>query len=668
MQEIRLSKLIPDMEELRSRSNFDILPKDLPKFVEFTRQLYYLWLATSKELNRPPPTYNRLTSDVRKQLKFQAKKTQLRSVYTQHYNEIHPEIPCNLEFVEFLLCKPKRGESGVETVTILTSPYPVYTKWDTKTKSYRRVEQTFSCGHDCHYCPKETKLVEDPQTGKSTRIDVMPRSYLTDEPACRRGAAHSFDCVEQIYARLESLQVCGHPTDKLELIWIGGTLTEYPPEYITEFARDMYYACNTFPACHNRPRQNLEEELQININGKCRIIGLTIETRPDAFSSAAKGDGGEMAMFLRRLGVTRVQMGVQHTDDAILKKVNRGCYLKDSQEALRLLKNLGIKTIIHLMPDLPGSSPEIDKRMLERAVTDPTLDSDEIKIYPTATTQHTRILKWFMEGKYMPYAEKNIETLIEVLLDFKLRVPRWVRLPRVVRDIPDGYIEAGIKCGNLRQVLASRLEAKGQVCECIRCREVGNAEVKTSCWDIHKHYAQGAWEYFISKTSNDTKKSKLLGFTRLRLSREAGRGLRGEVLVPELVGSALLRELHVYGRTQSKRRTVGLSSGVSHVQHKGLGMELVAKAKQIAWAHGYAKIAVTSGVGVRGYYTDKCGFVMEPDGLYPTQPLGVSFRGLCERLWLLWASDNLDSHHYLIMISVVCWSLMIAYMLLQKVY
>jgi ELP3 family radical SAM enzyme/protein acetyltransferase len=633
MSSPKLSHLLPDMEELRSRKNYDISPIDLPKYLEFTDQLYRKWLLAEK--TGKIPTYNQLASEVRKRLKFQAKKSQLRTVYTQHFETLHPSLPCNLEFVEFLLSKPKRGESGVETVTILTSPYPVYSKWDEQTRTYQKVEQAFSCRHDCHYCPKETKRVRDPTTNSWTVIDVMPRSYLTDEPACRRGAAHGFDCVEQIYARLESLQVCGHPTDKIEMIWIGGTLTEYPKDYIREFARDMYYACNTYPARHNRPRQTLEQELTTNITGNCRIIGLTIETRPDAFSRQAQTDGGEMAVFLRSIGVTRVQMGVQHTEDAILKKVNRGCYLKDSQEALLLLKNLGLKTIIHLMPDLPGSSPNLDKQMLVRAITDETLDSDEIKVYPTATTQHTRILKWFQEGKYMPYAEQNLETLIDVLLHFMRRVPRWVRLPRIVRDIPDGYIRAGIQCGNLRQVLDHRLQTQGERCECIRSREVGNAVVKKSAWDIHKHRAQGAWEYFISKTSDDPTKSKLLGFARLRLTRRAGRGLDGEVLVPELVGCALLRELHVYGRTQSKRRSVNLSDQISHVQHKGLGMELVEKAKHIAWAHGYTRIAVTSGVGVRSYYLEKCGFKMSPGDLYPHQTLAISIGGLKERIPLL---------------------------------
>ena len=650
----KLGPLIPDMEELRSRSNYDISETDLPKYIAFTSEMFKKWLSQNDSDTKVPPSYNTIVGEVRRKLKFQVKKTQLRTVYTQHYILVHPDFPsCNLDFVEFLLTKPKRGQSGVQTVTILTSPYPTYNKWDPATKSSQRVEQTFSCQHDCHYCPKETKTVTDPETGRDTTVDVMPRSYLTNEPACRRGLAHRFDCVEQIYARLEALQTCGHPTDKLELIWIGGTLTEYPMEYIQEFARDMYYACNTFPALHSRGRLTLEEELLLNVEGNCRIIGLTIETRPDAFSLRAKKDGGEMAVFLRSIGTTRIQMGVQHTDDTILKKVNRGCYLQDTREALRLLKDLGIKTIIHLMPDLPGSSPEIDKQMMTQAITDPTLQSDEIKIYPTATTQHTRILKWYEEGTYLPYAERNLEDLIEVILHFKRQIPRWIRLPRVVRDIPDDYIEAGIKCGNLRQVLSSRLLQEGRSCQCIRCREVGTTKVEKNAWDIHKYRAQGGWEYFISKASSDPDRKYLLGFARLRLSRTSGRGVDGQVLVPELVGCALLRELHVYGRTQSKRRAVNLSNQISHVQHKGLGMELVEKAKQIAWAHGYTKLAVTSGVGVRSYYLTKCGFQLHQGELYPHQEIQVSLGGLKERCLLRFREDGWYLHLGCIVITVL---------------
>ena len=637
------------IEEMGSRKKYDIAAKDVATYVEFVRQIYNLW----KE--KPTSTFNHLMRQVVKRLKVQAKKTQARNIYLEHFKEIHPDQKePDADFVEFLLTKPSRGQSGVETVTILTSPYPVYQKWNSKTNNYEKVEQRFSCRHDCHYCPKETAKITDPSTGQEHVIEVMPRSYLTDEPACRRAAANKFDCFEQVFSRLEAIRVCGHPTDKIEMIWLGGTLTEYPKEYITEFARDMYYACNCFPIRNARKRLSLKEEMFINITAKCRVIGLTIETRPDAFSSKSS-DSHDMAVYLRSIGTTRIQMGVQHTDDYILKKINRGCYLMDTVEAIRLLKNLGFKTIIHLMPDLPFSSPEKDKDMLSRVLTDPGLQSDEIKIYPTATTQHTTILKWNQAGKYIPYAEKNLETLIDVILYFKRRVPRWIRLPRVVRDIPDGYIEAGIQCGNLRQVLAERMKKEGSSCQCIRCREIKGNYVPPhqQIWDIHVYRSSGGTEYFISKSSQDQK--HILGFVRLRLSKMSGKGLQGQVIVPELVDSAMIRELHVYGRTRSKTRDVSLPTNkkLNGIQHRGLGMELVQKAKDIAWAHGYQKIAVTSGIGVRSYYLDKCGFTIRSNEMYPNQPLYMSWGGIRERCYLKWDQhDPLFMGYLMVIISV----------------
>lgn len=649
------------IEDMGSRRRYDISEQDKEKYFELTRRLYWAWLQMDSGT-----TFNSLIRPIMRTLKTNAKKTQVRSVYLSSFQQIHPDDgdEPNLDFVEFLLAKPSRGESGVETVTILTSPYPVFHRVHPETKELEKVEQRFSCQHDCHYCPKETAVVKDPKSGVDKRIEVMPRSYLTDEPACRRAAANKFDCCEQVYARLDAIRACGHPTDKLEMIWLGGTLTEYPQEYISEFARDMYYACNTFPARYVRERKSLEDELELNIRARCRVIGLTIETRPDAFSRKAKTSAAQVAYFLRSIGTTRIQMGVQHTDDHVLKKVNRGCYLKDTQEAIRLLKNLGFKIIIHLMPDLPFSNPEMDRRMLRQAITDPSLQSDEIKVYPTATTLHTKILEWAKKGLYRPYAEDSLETLIEVVLDFMRRVPPWIRLPRVVRDIPDGYIEAGIKCGNLRQILDKRLQDSGQPCRCIRSREIKSniVEPRDVVWDIHRYAASGGTEYFISRASRDGR--YLLGFIRLRLSKKSGLDLDGGVVFPELVDSALIRELHVYGRTQSKSRDIGLPGNkkVSGVQHRGMGQALVEKAKEIAWAHGYHKISVTSGVGVRSYYLNKCGFNLLPSELYPNQSLYWNWKGLLTRLEIRVCPDPQDSpemYYLLIAITMVVASIVL---------
>ena len=455
-----------------------------------------------------------------------------------------------------------RGMSGVSVLTVFLSPYPE--------------EQKFSCKWNCSYCPNEPG---------------QPRSYLFAEPGVLRANQNGFDCVKQMLARIKAYQVNGHPTDKFEVLILGGTLASYPKSYLDNFMRDIFYAANICDSRGVGPRDvlTLTEEKAINMEGIHRVIGITIETRPDCVNATEIKD-------FRRWGVTRVQLGVQHTNDAILRGVNRGCGHKHTLAALKLLKDNCFKVDIHIMPNLPGSTVAGDKAMVDCVLDD--LHPDQVKVYPCTTTPYTKILEDYKTGVYVPYDD---DALTEVVLYWKTRVHPWIRNNRIVRDIPNQYIVAGVKTSNQRQDFQAEMAARGLTCHCIRCREAGRwpqARVEDGELVVRTYAAQGGVEHFISWESKD--RQVLFGFCRLRLSADAGS------VFSELTRAALIRELHVYGRTLAVGDSVNGAA-----QHVGLGQRLLAEAERLAAAVDYPMIAVISGVGVRGYY-EKRGYSLMP--------------------------------------------------------
>ena len=207
------------------------------------------------------------------------------------------------------------------------SPYLMYELFDllsTKNRHFSGVDEVaimmkpddFSCPFDCYYCP--------------TQKD-MPKSYVREEPAVRRAAQNKFDCAKQIWTRISSYAATGQPADKGEIIILGGTFSSYDHDYAEEFMRDIYYACNVMYDEDKRERLSLNEEAEINKTALFKVIGNTIETRPDKITVE------EIKRF-NYYKVTRVQLGIQHTDDNILKKINRQCFSKDSKRLLLLLK------------------------------------------------------------------------------------------------------------------------------------------------------------------------------------------------------------------------------------------------------------------------------------------------------------------------------------------
>jgi ELP3 family radical SAM enzyme/protein acetyltransferase len=306
---------------------------------------------------------------------------------------------------------------------------------------------------------------------------------------------------------------------------------------------------------------------------------------------------------LREYGCTRVQLGVQHTDDAILLAVNRQATREDTVRAIKLLKDSCFKVDIHLMPDLPGATPDSDKRMFDDVLHSPDLQADQWKIYPCQTTPFTVIKRWYEEGRYQPY---GMDHLIDVILYAKRQVHPWIRLNRVIRDIPVEYVLAGVEVANLRQLLEIRMKKEGQKCQCIRCREVKGdkdiAEKLKSSELVERSFdASGGKETFLSVETPD--RQTIFGFLRLRFPPA-----NAECPFQELWGCALIRELHVYGNLTS---TKGEVRG-DHAQHLGIGKKLLERAETLAESQGYSRIAVISGVGVREYYRRRGYTLIDP--------------------------------------------------------
>lgn len=467
----------------------------------------------------------------------------------------------------YLISKAPRSQSGVLVVTVFTSPYPE--------------GQAFSCKWNCYYCPNEPG---------------QPRSYLLNEPGVRRANRLQFDPIRQFTDRVKSLVAIGHPADKVELLVLGGTWESYPFSYRESFIRDLFFAANCFflnrYGAQRKPLSLLEEQLA-NETAGCKVIGLTLETRPDTIFP-------ETLVELRKLGCTRVQLGVQHTDNGILCGVHRDATREDTVRAIKLLKDNCFKVDIHLMPDLPGSTPEADKKMFDDVLYSSDLQADQWKIYPCQTTPFTVIEKWYREGKYKSY---GLESLIDVIMNVKKKVHPWIRLNRVIRDIPVDYVLAGVEVANLRQLLAVKLRQEGSRCRCIRCREIkGDKEVAKKIKEavvVQRTYeASQGTEVFLSLETPEADGERIFGFLRLRMHT---RGVeKDDSPFEELEGCALIRELHVYGNLVP---TVGEpKEGSPRVQHLGVGSRLLQHAESIAKDNSYDRIAVISGVGVRGYY------------------------------------------------------------------
>jgi elongator complex protein 3 len=441
--------------------------------------------------------------------------------------------------------KPMRTLSGVTTVTVLTKPYP--------------------CPGECIFCPTDVR---------------MPKSYLPDEPGAARGFQNNFDPYDQVRVRLADYDTLGHPTDKIELLILGGTWSAYRKDYQEWFVQRCFDAMNGVDS------GSLAEAHHINETASHRNVGLVIETRPDRITPK------EIA-WLRYLGVTKVQMGVQSLDDTIQDLNHRGHTNAETLSAAALLRAAGFKIVVHWMPNLLGATPESDRldfvRLWSAEEGGLGVSPDELKIYPTQLLQNAELYEYWLRGEYKPY---TTEELVSLIADIKPSVPEYCRINRVIRDIPSTHVVEGNKRTSLRMDILTELEKRGQACRCIRCREVRGRKVSPGHLRLvdHVYHPVQAEEHFLTFVTPD---DMIAGYLRLSLPANDLSSLS----IPDLEGAALIREVHVYGQSLP---VGGEQQGAA--QHAGLGTALLTKADEIARAAGFRRMAVIAAVGTRHYY------------------------------------------------------------------
>jgi elongator complex protein 3 len=463
-------------------------------------------------------------------------------------------ISADQSLLESIRMKPVRTLSGVTTVTVLTKPYP--------------------CPGKCIFCPTDVR---------------MPKSYLPDEPGAMRALEHQFDPYTQVESRIRALENLGHPTDKIELLILGGTWSSYRRDYQEWFIKRCLDAMNATPLTPaplplgEGGEIELTKAQTINETSAHRNVGLVIETRPDEINP-------DEIRWLRHLGVTKVQMGAQSLDDHILAINNRGHDVECTRQAVALLRAAGFKIVLHWMPNLLGATPQSDRGDFAKLWQD--FCPDEIKIYPNQLLANAELYEYWQRGEFKPY---TTEDLMDLIVDLKPSIPRYCRVNRVIRDIPSNNVVEGNRRTSLRQDIHDEMKRRGTRCQCVRCREVRGTVIDSSSlrMDDLVYQAGKAEEHFVSFI---TPEDGLAGFVRLSLpSKDAP-----ETGLSDLSGAALIREVHVYGQSLA----VGAEKTGS-AQHVGLGTRLLEEAESIARANGFEKLAVISAIGTRHYYLDR---------------------------------------------------------------
>jgi len=426
------------------------------------------------------------------------------------------------------------------------------------------------CPGQCLYCPTYSNT---------------PQSYTPESPAVLRARKCDYDARQQVRLRLRILSEMGHPTDKVELIVMGGTFLAYPEDYQYQFIKDCYDALNGVES------PTLEEAKRLNETAKHRCTGLCIETRPDWC-------GQKEIDRMLEFGTTRVELGVQTLNDEIYRLVRRGHKVADVVKATALLREHGFKVHYHWMPGLPGSTPEEDLELSRRLFTDDRFKPEGLKLYPTVVVEGTELERWYKDERYQPY---DVNTMVNLLVEIKSMVPKYVRISRVLRDIPAKFIMAGCK-DSLRGMIKQRMRQKAVECKCIRCREYGHRA--RDGWEIGKPHlvrmdyeASGGREIFLSFEDD---KETLFGLLRMRIQSKSIPALPHEVNG----NLALIRELHVFGPE------VPLSGQKPEAaQHKGLGKALLHEAERIAGEEFQVQqMVVLSGTGAKEYYRSEFGY------------------------------------------------------------
>jgi len=480
----------------------------------------------------------------------------------EHYHLLleNGKIQKNRVLEERIRLKPTRTNSGVAVVTVLTKPYP--------------------CPGKCIYCPN------DP---------AMPKSYISSEPGAQRALNNKFDPYAQVYNRIITLKKIGHNIEKIELIVLGGTWSTYPLDYKIWFVNECFKAMNSINQNSDKytipkDRQSskvewteLEANQILNETSYCRNVGLVFETRPDYITK-------DEIILMRKLGATKIQLGIQNLSNKVLDANMVGRNTEDLKKAFSLLRRAGFKIQGHWMPGLYTSTPSIDIREYKR-LWKKDFCPDELKIYPVSVIQNTTLYELFKKGEYIPYTQKELTSIIEKHIQM---TPRYCRISRIIRDIPSNEIEAGSTITNLRQTAEENLKKKGIKINEIHYREIKGEMVKKEDLQLETltYKTSVSKEYFISYKTK--KNDKLCAFLRLSIPK---RSFLNNNYIEELNNSSIIREVHVYGPV------VGLKyKSLGESQHLGLGKLLIQKAEQITKKHRIKKISVISAVGTRKYY------------------------------------------------------------------
>ncbi len=498
------------------------------------------------------------------------------------YHELlkNKSIKNNEKAENLLKTRPIRSLSGIVNISVLTKPYP--------------------CPGKCLYCPIEKGI---------------PKSYVSGEPAVERAKKLNYDPYLQVQKRIEMLKNEGHPTDKIELRIVGGTWSYYLKKYQTWFVK------RCFDACNKTIRKDLKEAQKSNEKANCRIVGLSVETRPDFINK-------NEINRLRELGVTMVELGVQNIYDDVLKLNLRGHGVKETIFATKLLKEAGFKVLYQMMPNLPGSSLKVaeansllppraalrrsarDEKMFEELFRNPDFQPDLLKIYPCAILKEAPLYKLYKSGEYKPYTQSQLINLIKAI---KKKIPYYVRIQRITRDIPSKSIIAGpAKISNLRQILLEKMKKENWRCRCIRCREIREKyNPKEKIYLFREDYdASEGKEIFLS--FENKQRTKLYSLLRLRIT-SLGRSPSVVTLrvrpTGEAQNTAIVRELHTYGQQLSF--IYRFTKSIISPQHKGLGKKLIKEAEKITKKEfKLNKITVISAVGTRGYFR-RLGYKLE---------------------------------------------------------
>lgn len=522
----------------------------------------------------------------------------------EHHPELLPDDPTLESKIQM---KPMRTQSGVTPVTVLTKPFP--------------------CPGTCIFCPNDIR---------------MPKSYLPDEPGAQRATRNHFDPYLQTYDRLRAFSNIGHSTSKIELIILGGTWSVYPEVYQRWFIKRCFEAMNDFASGIDRMdevhyngldeeklaqidaihkhisnvdkkegtitynqliadinRENnqknkayeqaeweaLENEHKKNVDCSCRCVGLVIETRPDNISE-------EEVVRLRRLGCTKIQIGIQTLQDKVLELNHRGHGVDATARAFGLLRWMGFKIHGHWMANLYGSDPKADVLDYSQLFSDNRFMPDELKIYPCSLLESAELVDYYNKGLWKPYSQEELLYVLEHVIP---ATPEYCRLTRIIRDIPSTDIMVGNKNTNLREVAEKNITARGIAMHDIRSREIKKENLLYDELVLKEvryttTISQEVFLQFVRKTDD-----KIAGFLRLSIPLN---GPQNHPFLPELNHCAMIREVHVYGNVVD----VG-SKDAGKAQHLGLGTQLIERAKVLTSQAGFQKLAVISAIGTRDYYT-----------------------------------------------------------------